>query len=503
VNAQRNTSTAGPGRRVCAAGVLALALCTTPGAEAARRLGSLSFEPCTLAAVGLPTTVAAQCASLDVPEDRANPEGRQISLALAWVPGRARQTRPDPVFMLAGGPGQAAREAFPAVQGAFREVLRERDVILVDQRGTGGSNPLACRDDRGASTITEDVAGQDLDAARRFASECLAELDADPRHYTTTEAVRDLDDVRRAIGAGQVNLVGISYGTRVAQEYLRRFPAETRTLVLDGVVPPSLALGSEHARNLDAALKLQFRRCEAEPGCARRFGSPWASLQRLLEELRAGHRSVTFNDPLSFEVRDGELTPGVVAGVVRLYSYSPQLAALLPMALAEALAGRPQALMAQARMIEDLVGEQIMHGMQLSVSCSEDADLLEPDPQDQATLLGNYFVEFVKAQCEVWPRGAVPRDFHEPVASDHPVLLLSGEFDPVTPPRYGEEVLSSFPRGRHLVLRGAGHNVIGTGCAPKLLARFIERADTGGLDAGCLEQLIYTPPFVGAYGWEP
>jgi pimeloyl-ACP methyl ester carboxylesterase len=480
-----------------------LAICAVPGAEAARRLGSLGFEPCTLAAVGLPTTVAAQCASLEVPENRADPAGRRISLAVAWVPGRARQTRPDPVFMLAGGPGQAAREAFPAVQGAFREVLRDRDVILVDQRGTGGSNPLACRDEHGASTITENVAEQDLDAARRFARHCLAGLDADPRYYTTTEAARDLDDVRRAIGAEQINLVGVSYGTRVAQEYLRRFPGQTRALVLDGVVPPSLALGSEHARNLDEALKLQFRRCEQDPGCARRFGSPWTSLQRLIGELEDDPRSVRFNDPLSFEARDGELTPGMVAGVVRLYSYSPQLAALLPMALAEALAGRPQALMAQARMIEDLLGEQIMHGMQLSVGCSEDADLLAPDPQDRETLLGSYFVEFVKAQCEVWPRGSVPADFHEPVVSDHPVLLLSGEFDPVTPPRYGDEVLDSFPQGRHLVLRGAGHNVIGTGCAPKLLATFIERADAGGLDAGCLEQLIYTPPFVGAYGWEP
>ncbi|HSQ70605.1 MAG TPA: alpha/beta fold hydrolase, partial [Steroidobacteraceae bacterium] len=351
------------------AGVLVLGLCTAPGAEAARRLGSLGFEPCTLAAVGLPTTVAAQCASLEVPENRADPGGRRISLAVAWVPGRARRTRPDPVFMLAGGPGQAAREAFPAVQGAFREVLRERDVILVDQRGTGGSNPLACRDEQGASSITENIAEQDLDAARRFASHCLAELDADPRYYTTTEAARDLDDVRRAIGAAQINLVGISYGTRVAQEYLRRFPDQARTLVLDGVVPPSLPLGSEHARNLDEALKLQFRRCEADPDCARHFGSPWASLQQLIGELERDPKSVTFNDPLSFELRDGELTPGMVAGVVRLYSYSPQLAALLPMALADALAGRPQALMAQARMIEDLLGEQIMHGMQLSVGC--------------------------------------------------------------------------------------------------------------------------------------
>jgi pimeloyl-ACP methyl ester carboxylesterase len=328
-------------------------------------------------------------------------------------------------------------------------------------------------------------------------------LNGDPRFYTTTEAVRDLDEVRQAIGVEQINLVGVSYGTRVAQEYLRRFPAQTRTVVLDSVVPATLALGSEHARNLDEALKLQFGRCEADPQCTRRFGSPWASLQRLLGQARESATPVAFRDPLSFEVRHGELTPGMIGGVVRLYAYSPQLSALLPLALAEALAGRPESFMAQARMIEDLLGEQIMHGMQLSVGCSEDADLLQPDPRDQATLLGSYFVEFIKAQCEVWPRGSVPRDFHEPVASDRPVLLLSGEFDPVTPPRYGEEVLRGFPQGRHLVLRGAGHNVIGEGCAPRLVASFIESADAHRLDTGCLEQLRYTPPFVGAYGWDP
>jgi pimeloyl-ACP methyl ester carboxylesterase len=184
--------------------------------------GAMAFEPCTLAAVGMPVTVSALCGTLAVPEDRAQPSGRRITLAIAIVPSRTKQPKPDPVFMLAGGPGQSAREAFPSVASAFRELLREREVVLVDQRGTGGSHPIECRPPGGEATSTADFA--DPAGARRFAAECLEGLDADPRFYTTSDAVLDLEAVRDAIGAERVNLVGISYGTRVALEYLRREP---------------------------------------------------------------------------------------------------------------------------------------------------------------------------------------------------------------------------------------------------------------------------------------
>jgi pimeloyl-ACP methyl ester carboxylesterase len=402
--------------------------------------------------------------------------------------------------MLAGGPGQSAREAFPSVAGSFRELLRERDVVLVDQRGTGGSNPIDCRTP-GEAAATE--ATDDPEAARRFAAECLAGLDADPRFYTTSDAVLDLEAVRAAIGAEQVNLVGISYGTRVALEYLRREPGRVRTAVLDGVVPPELALGSEHARNLESALDAHFALCEADADCRRQFGSPRELLDALLAGLREAPQRVRYRDPLTDETREDDLTTTAVAGIVRLYAYAPQLAAMLPRSLAEAAAGRREVLMAQARMIESLVGEQIALGSQLSVSCAEDADRLRVDPADAGTLMGTAFVAAVLAQCEVWPRGRRPADFNAPVRSDRPVLLLSGELDPVTPPRYGEAVVKHLPNGRHLVARGQGHNVMVAGCLPRLMARFVATADVRGLDAACLEQLAPPPPFLGAYGWGP
>jgi pimeloyl-ACP methyl ester carboxylesterase len=189
--------------------------------------------------------------------------------------------------------------------------------------------------------------------------------------------------------------------------------------------------------------------------------------------------------------------------VVRLHSYAPQQSALLPMLLSEAAAGRYDVLMAHARMVEEALGDMISVGLQLSVSCAEDAPWLRANPGDAGTLLGTSFVDFVRAQCEIWPRGRVPADFHTPVRASQPVLLLSGELDPVTPARYGQEVARTLPQSRHLVLRGQGHSVLQVGCVPRLLAGFIDSADARRLDAACLDQLAYTPPFAGAYGWEP
>jgi pimeloyl-ACP methyl ester carboxylesterase len=466
-------------------------------AGGARAAEALAFEPCTLAVPELPVTIAARCATYSVPLDRARMHGPRIDLAVAKVSSTARRPEPDPVFMLAGGPGQSALTSFPTVSSAFRDVLKTRDVILVDQRGTGRSHPLRCRDQQ-----DEDAAATPQNA-RRAAQECLAQLDVDPRYFTTSDAVADLDDVRAVLGAAQVNLLGISYGTRVALEYARRHPAHTRTLVLDGVVPPTLALGAEHGRNLDAALERIFAACNADGDCRNKFPGSKQRLDELLERLRRAPLTVTFRDPLTDAERTEQMTAQRVSGVIRLYAYVPSLAAMLPMTLLEASAGHPERLMAQAAMMENLVGEQLDLGLQLAVACSEDAPLLEQLPAGAETLLGEDFVGALVAQCAVWPRGRVPDDFHEPLVSPVPALLLSGELDPVTPPRYGDEVVRGLSHGRHLVARGQGHNVMVAGCVPRLIGQFVRSADASHLDVRCLGNLAPTPPFGGPYGWEP
>ncbi len=478
---------------------------------AKRMLGRIAFTPCTLAPQFGAGSVEAQCGTLAVAENPALPHGRRIDLRIAWVPAdEDGTTEPDPVFMLAGGPGQAATESYPQVAPAFRDVLKKRNVILVDQRGTGGSNPLLCEDEQkddaqASAAIAAASPGDKAARARALAQRCRDTLSktADLRYYTTTDAVRDLDAVRQAIGAARINLVGISYGTRVAQQYAMRHPAATRTIVLDSVAPNTLILGNDFARNLEQALDLQFGQCAKVAACAKALGDPRSRLDALMTRLRTDPPLVRYRDAATNQMREEKLLPEHVAGLMRMYAYAPLASSLLPLQLKEASEGRYDGLMAMAKMLDSTMAGQMSFGMQLSVICSEDAYGLKDNPDDAATLLGNQFADYLGAQCEVWPKGAMPADFHQPLRSNVPALLMSGEFDPVTPPRYGEEVAKTLPNGRHFIVRGQGHNVIGAGCMPKLFAQFIDTANARTLDARCLDAVPYTPPFTSFNGWEP
>ncbi|WP_454832856.1 alpha/beta hydrolase [Pseudoxanthomonas wuyuanensis] len=496
-----------PRRLLAGSAALLLTACNgaAPPVESANRhYGDIAFEPCTLTTPYAGNNVQAQCARLDVAENPDAPEGRKIALNLAWLPATSEgAATADPVFFLAGGPGQAAVEAWPSIDAAFAEVRKQRHIILVDQRGTGQSHPLSCVDAEGNNAYG-DIADAGEEANRRFAQRCAERLDADTRFYTTTDAVRDLDIVRQALGAETINLVGGSYGTRVAQQYAMRYRQHTRAIVIDGVVPNALALGSEHARNLDEALAMQFQRCQQLPACADRFGSDLREqLRSLMQRLAQQPQPVEYRDPSSGQLKQGTLDVGSVAGLTRMFSYAPQAAALLPLVLNEADQGRYAPLMALAQMLQNQLGDQFMHGMQLSVICAEDADLLQSNPADGDTVLGDSMNVLLKAQCSVWPSGRRPDDFHEPLRSEVPALLLSGELDPVTPPRYGDQVVRFLPNGRHLTLRGQGHGTFAVGCVPKLMGRFLESADAKALDAACLDTLDYVPPFTSFNGWEP
>ncbi len=474
----------------------------TPGPVVAappRMLGSIAFRPCTLASEFGAGSVEAQCGTLPVAENPARPAGRKIALNIAWVPADDNaEVAPDPVFMLAGGPGQSATDTYPQIAAAFRQVNKHRNVILVDQRGTGQSNPLTCKG------MDADVA-ENADAARAYAEKCRDKLQkkADLRFYTTTDAIRDLDAVRKAIGADQINLVGVSYGTRVAQQYAMRYPGSTRSIVLDSVAPNSLILGNEFAINLQQALNLQFEQCEKTPSCVKALGHPRAQLDTLMATLRKDPPLVTYRDAGTGESKQERLQPDAVAGLMRMYAYMPLASSLLPLELSEAAHGRYDGLMALSKLLGNSVGDQMAMGMQLSVVCSEDAFGFKSDPAAEGTLLGNQLSQFMGAQCAVWPKGSMPADFHQPLTGKVPALVLEGEMDPVTPPRYGEEVVKTLPNARLLVLRGQGHNVIGAGCMPKLFAEFIDTTDAKALDAKCLDTLGYVPPFTSFNGWEP
>ena len=469
----------------------------TPAPPATPRMyGRIAFKPCTLAPQFGPGSVEAQCGQLQVPEDRGNPSGRKIALNIAWVPAdEGSDVQPDPVLLLAGGPGQSAVDSYPQVAAAFADVLKQRNVVLVDQRGTGKSNLLSCK-------LDDDASPQ---AAQALAARCVDALSAkaDLRHYTTTDAIADLEDVRKALGAPQLNLLGISYGTRVAQQYAMRHPEATRSIVLDSVVPNTLGLGNIFARNLDDALALQFAQCTRNPACKDKVGDPRAELSKLMATLRAAPPTVRYRDAGTGQWRQDVLVPERISGMVRMYAYMPTIATLLPVLIHDANQGHYENLAALSRMMSGEMEDAMAMGMQMSVVCSEDAGSMVARAEDADTLLGNGLTESMAAMCKAWPKGAVPADFRKPLSTDVPALVLEGEFDPVTPPRYGEDVARALPNGRLLVLRGQGHNVIGVGCMPRLFAQFVQDANAKSLDAKCLDSLAYAQPFTSFNGWQP
>lgn len=469
--------------------------------DVSRQLGSLRFKPCALAKGT--ESLMAFCSTLEVPEDHANPNGRQLELAISWLPATG-EAEPDPIFMLAGGPGQAARGTFPMLAGAFTEARKKRHIILLDQRGTGDSSPLKCVNEQGQSAVVEDD-DFNSESALAFAKRCAAQFEGKVavQHFSSLDAVQDLDAARKAIGAEQINLMGISYGTRMAQLYGKQFPKQARTITIDGIAPLETVLGQEHAKNLENSLDLQFAQCSKDKVCRDKLGDPRAQLNTLLATLANGPVPVRYRDAITGERKDGQFSTGHLAILTRLLAYQPIAASLLPLQFSEANKGHIDSLMALSEMVTRDISDQIMHGMQLSVMCSEDVPDLVVDPEDSKRLLGTGLVDLMKAQCAVWPHKARPADYRKPLQGNLPVLILSGEFDPVTPPRYGDLVAKHLPNSKHIIAKGTGHNVLPIGCMPKLFAKFLETADAKNLDDTCMKSLTYAPMFTGNNGWEP
>jgi pimeloyl-ACP methyl ester carboxylesterase len=476
-------------------------------------MGRLTLSACSIGdrqGDALPS-LAAWCTRLAVPEDWDSAASRRIELAVAIVPAAAASPEPDLVTFLDGGPGGAAREDYPEIAAAFAPLHERHAILLVDQRGTGGSNALDCPALQEPSTTSTERATEQLSAADEPAlmaqrlMQCLAQLQphAAPQFYTTTEAVRDLEAVRQALGAPRLDLIAISYGTRVAQQFAARFPASVRSVVLDSPVPNRLALLSEHARNLEHALQLQFERCRATPACATRFQDPYATLYRLRDRLQGAPVAVTLPDPVTFAPLHLMLSAQDLAAVVRFDAYNELTAALLPLMIDEAQRGNYTPLLGQKTLLTTDLGDHITGALELSVVCAEDADLLAPRPEDAGTLLGNDAITRAQAACRLWPKGHRPADFHAPFRSSLPVLVLDGELDPVTPPAYGAEIVAALPHARQLVAAGRGHSVISAGCIPRLVQRFVETLETAQLDARCLAELGPVPAFLDYDGASP
>ena len=473
---------------------LSAGLALTPQPAAAAE--PLQLKPCRLR--GLPTEV--QCGTLNRPLDPSQPQGKQIGLRVVVIPALARNKLPDPVTFLAGGPGQSIVELADTVASRMRRLSNRRDIVLMDQRGTGQSAPLQCADDSRMS------AAEALDSAalQRRLQACRAELEklphGDLRHYTTTIAMQDLDALRQALGLQQWNLIGASYGTRAALEYQRQFPQAVRRNVIDGVAPPDMVLPASFSTDTQAALDALLAHCAASPGCEQAFPKLATQWQQLLDGLP---RSVQLMNGRTGKRETVTLQRHHVVRAVRGPLYAPMLASALPAAIQAAAQGDFDGLAGLASGMGGGRKElRLAMGMHFSVVCAEDFPRMGQSTDAPGKHFERTDAELYAGVCANWPRGAVPAEFYSVPKAQTATLVLSGGADPVTPPRHGERIAKALGSlAKHEVVPAAGHGVLALPCMGEVLYRFINAktdAEALKVDASCAAKmplpLSFVPP---------
>jgi pimeloyl-ACP methyl ester carboxylesterase len=416
------------------------------------------------------------------------------------VPAQARRTFSDPVFLLAGGPGQSATGLAASVMPLFSRLNNRRDIVFVDQRGTGRSAPLDCGDTK-LEALAESA---DPERQQLRLAECLARLRqlpyGDLRFFHTAIAVQDLDAVRRQLGAPQLNLVGVSYGTRVALEYQRQFPQALRRSVLDGVAPPDMGLVTSLSGDSQAVLDAVFQACEGEAACRTRYPTLRADWAALLAGLP---RTVEAAHPLTGVVERFSLTREMLLGVVRGPLYAPALAAALPAAIGAAARGDYRALMGMGSLLQSRRGGGLAMGMHLAVVCAEDwPPAQRAGAAPPGVDFGSAGAKVYERLCATMPTADVSAGFYGIARAGSPALLLSGGLDPATPPRHGARVAGALgPLARHVVVPNAGHGTLSLGCMRDVVFRFIDAVDPAealAVDAGCVGAVPRPPAFLPA-----
>lgn len=463
---------------------------------------SLELTDCRINAGPGAHSMAARCGTMARPLDPTGIEPGEIVLRVAVVPALNLTPEPDPVVPIAGGPGQGSVQFYTAYSWAFEDVRRNRDILLIDQRGTGESATMDCEFDddlvEGEYSVEQTV---------EYTTRCLEQLPYDPRFFTTSVAVTDIEAVREALGYPSLNLYGVSYGTRVAQHFARRYPDSTRTVVIDGVVPPQLSLGPEIATESQAAVDKILARCAGDEACNERFPNVGADFERVVAELREAPVNIIVPHPSTGRPEELEFGEGELAGAIRLLAYHPNSIALMPLLIHEAGEGNYVPLGSQFMMTMIAMLDALSLGMHNTVMCTEDVPFYDKSTIDYDALAASYMGAFqldaLEAICSVWPAGPIDDEFKVALTATAPVLLLSGDADPITPPRYADLAAVDLESATHLIGRNQGHGQISVGCMPRLVAEFIDTADPAGLDTECMERSFVMPFFLDFSGPNP
>lgn len=441
------------------------------------------------------------CGTLQQPLAGVTESGKEtISIHFAIIPAIKPLHPTEAVLAFAGGPGQSAFDAAAVFANALRYARESRDILLVDQRGTGKSGLLQCA---GIDLVTQfafDESTADVLAQAKSDTEtCQQQLQVDLSHYTTVAAASDFDAVRLALGYQKLHLYGGSYGTRMAQEYIRQYPAAVLTATLDGVVPFNQSFGALGAAS-DASLDALYTYCEASAVCSQQFPAARQQLQQLTQQLIRAPIKTKVRHPRTFALIDLTLTHAKLLQAIRFALYSNSSRALLPYAIEQALAGDYSPLV--GLMLSQDIAQNLSVGVNFAVVCAEDVPFWTAEYRAEfgKSALGRTWMESAEASCAVWQAPAVSADYTQPLQTTTPVLLLSGGLDPVTPPSWAELAMAKMSNARHLIAPHATHIVASQSCAPKLISQFIEKQSASELDSSCLELELRKPFITNANG---
>lgn len=489
-----------PGRTLALAALAMALIAPVPADAAAGRPGpaaaptaTLGLHPCPVNGKGPPGSIQAECGALRVPENRAKRHGRTLELGFMILPALEPGGR-EPVFILGGGPGQAATDLASAF--ASSPVRRTHAIVLLDLRGTGKGNRLDC-----------ELPGSDQDLqgylALPYANPALfrrcrdrLEAVADLSQYTTIEAMRDVDDLRRALDLGRIDLLAGSYGTRAALIYMRLFGRHVSSAFLTGLAPIGARAPLFHALAAQQAFDGTIAECTADPKCKAAFPDSRGDLQAILERLSARPATVKVHHPVSGQMVDVELTRASFAEGLRVMLYSSETGRRLPWLLSKARGGDLSPF-ADAWLGAARATRSLPIGTYLSVTCSEDTDRITPaeaDRRTRGTFLGNTRVSSQLKACRMWPRAPIPAWYYKPWTSNVPAVLVSGRLDPVTPSWFADEFARYLPNNIRIV--GPGAHVDNNQCLTGIEQALFDTHDLTRLPVECVSEEKNPPFFV-------
>ncbi len=464
---------------------LLLTILFWPAVHAAEDKRTIVLTPCRFADL----TRAARCGTLRVPENPDKPGGRRLSISVAVLPAANAAARADPIVVLQGGPGEDAIGSAGFFAPRFAPLLDDRDLLLVDQRGTGKSGALPCTlysaGDPAASL--RDVFP--VAAVKRCAQRLKAR--ADLTQYTYDRFASDLEQVRRGLGYGALNLYAGSYGTRAAQVYIRSFPASVRTAYLGSAVPLDAANPLPFAKTAQAALDMLFSSCSADAACRAAYPELREEFRAIMRKLDSGAVSVA----LPARAGNSNLDRGRVAEWMRSKLYRPKSATMLPWMIHRAYAGD------WSPLVKDLLSDAhdgdsaLSFGLFFSITCSEDVAFIHQQDiatETQGTFLGDYRVGQQQAACKEWPTRTLPKDYRAPITSAVPTLFVSGDADGGTPLWYADHVAAGFSNRVQVIVKGQGHTEW-SDCLAQLYQQLVRGGAVSGLNPSCPD--VPRPPF--------